>query len=447
MGVIESPYSPRVHSLDFHARRQRYAAMVMHRRAGKTVMCINDLIDKAIQNPLEMPVYGYVAPQYKQAKRIAWRYLKFFAKPMITKIMESELSVELRGGQLIQLFGADNPDSLRGMYFDGVILDEYGDMQPRLFGEVIAPTLVDRKGWCVFIGTPKGPNHFFELWEAAQNDPKWFTKMLKARDSGIIDPEQLEELRNLPGSDEETFAQEFDCDFRAAVRGAYYGKQLNALETTNFGCYPWDPDLPVILAFDIGYSDDTSIWFAQTNGKEIKIIDFFSVAGYSVDDVLTELGTRPYEYGTFYLPHDAKNKSFQTGKSTRELMIAAGVKTQLVANLSVQDGIQAVRKTLPSVYFNTSNDDVRVGLNALRTYQREWDDKRRVFKENPKHDWSSNPADAFRMLALALNPTAVKRESRNLNTKVRVKTEVGSNVLTLENLFAERSARPRSNRI
>ena len=128
-------------------------------------------------------------------------------------------------------------------------------------------------------------------------------------------------------------------------------------------------------------------------------------------------------------------------------MIAAGVKTQLVANLSVQDGIQAVRKTLPSVYFNTSNDDVRVGLNALRTYQREWDDKRRVFKENPKHDWSSNPADAFRMLALALNPTAVKRESRNLNTKVRVKTEVGSNVLNLENLFADRSARPRSNRI
>jgi hypothetical protein len=410
--------------------------MVWHRRAGKTVACINDLIDKAIQNGLPFPQYAYIAPFYSQAKSIAWVYLKEYAKPLIDKVMESELSVVLKNGAKIRLYGADNPDSLRGNYFDGVIIDEYGDITPRLFGEVIAPTLADRKGWCVFIGTPKGRNHFHDLWEKAAGNGGWFTSMLRASESGIIDAEELEMLRNSPGSDENTFRQEFECDFSAAVRGAYYGDQINRLEPTNCGLYPHDPDKQVILAFDIGYSDDTSIWFAQVNGREIAIIDFFTVSGYSVDDVLGHLRSKPYAYGTFYLPHDAKNKSFQTGKSVRELMQAEGCKTQIVASLSVQDGIQAVRKTLPNVYFNTGNADVKEGLSALRTYQRQWDDKRQMFKEQPLHDWASNPADAFRMLALALNPVAAKEAGRTITT-----TAKPNNVINLENLFADREAR------
>lgn len=435
--VITSPYAPRDHFLPFHARKERFAALVCHRRAGKSVACINDLVDKALQCKKTMPRYGYVAPFYKQAKDIAWNYLKFYAGPMIDKIMESELSVILKNGALVRLYGADNPDSLRGVYFDGIILDEYGDMAPRLFGEVIAPTLADRKGWVVFIGTPKGPNHFFELWEKAESDERWFTKMLRASESGIIDPEELSLLANMPGSDEDTFRQEFECDFRAAIRGAYYGKQLNELETQgHMGEFPWDPELPVLTAWDIGYSDDTSVWMYQTNGKEFKVIDFFTVSGYSVDEVLNELRAKPYAYGTFYLPHDAKNKSFQTGKSTRELMMEAGCKTQIVASLSIQDGIQAVRKTLPNVYFNTKNEDVKLGVNALRMYQREWDDKARRFKESPKHDWSSNPADAFRMFSLAMNPTAAKRGAQTIGTP-QIQRQM-DNVFNLDNLFRDR---------
>jgi len=446
---ILSPYQlrdarefPLAHSMcyDFHARAERFAVMVMHRRAGKTVMCINDIIDKAIQNELHMPRYGYVAPFYKQAKEIAWNYLKFYAAPLIEKIMESELSVLLTNGALIRLYGADNPDSLRGVYFDGVVLDEFGDMAPRLFGEVIAPTITDRKGWCVFIGTPKGPNHFMELWDDAQDDLRWFKRMLRASQSGIIDADELALMANLPGSDESTFRQEFECDFHAAIRGAYYGQILNALEAKgHMGSFPWDPELPVITAWDIGYSDDTSIWFIQTNGKEFKVIDFFTASGLSADDVVDILQEKPYMYGDFALPHDAKNKSFQTGKSTVELFRARGMKNiRVVARLSVQDGIQAVRKTLPNVFFNTDNEDVRrVGLGALRMYQREWDDKARKFKEAPKHDWSSNPADAFRMFGCFMNPTATKRNSGSLQTH-QPKSEIVSNVMHLEALFADR---------
>ena len=434
--VITSTYRPRPEAIPFHARSQRFSVMVWHRRAGKTVACINDVVDKAIQNHLPFPQYAYIAPFYSQAKSIAWVYLKFYAGELVDKVMESELSVVLKNGAKIRLYGADNPDSLRGNYFDGVIIDEYGDITPRLFGEVIAPTLADRKGWCVFIGTPKGRNHFFDLWEDAARSNGWFTSMLKASQSGIIDAEELEMLKNSPGSDENTYRQEFECDFAAAVRGAYYGDQLNDLEATHCGSYPHDPDKQVLLAFDIGYSDDTSIWFYQTNGQDFAIIDFFTVAGYSVDDVLAHLRGKPYAYGTFYLPHDAKNKSFQTGKSVRELMQAAGCQTQIVPSLSVQDGIQAVRKTLPHCYFNTVNADVRQGFSALRTYQRQWDDKRQIFKEQPLHDWTSNPADAFRMLALAMNPAATRKGAQVINH-----TSLPTNVVTLDRLFAEREAR------
>jgi len=442
MAVVESLYVPRAHALSFHARAQRFAIMVLHRRAGKTVCCVGDLVDKAMQNGRQFPppMYGYIAPLYKQAKRSAWKYLKHYTQGIAVKVMESELSVVLANGAQIRLFGADNPDSIRGDYFDGVILDEYGDMSPRLYPEVVLPMLADYKGWCVFIGTPKGANHFRDLWrqvEATGN--KWYRKMLRASESGIIDAEELEMIRTSPAMDEATFLQEMECSFEAANKGAYYGAQLMELEKGgHFGDFPYDPDYEVLTAWDIGYSDDTSVWFYQTNGKELKIIDFFTASGLSVDEVLGRLRGKPYAYGTFYLPHDARNKSFQTGKSTRELMIAAGCNTRLVPRLSIQDGIQAVRATLPQCWFNSTNPDVQLGVSALQTYQREYDDKRQMYRESPLHNWASNPADAFRMLALAMNPTAVKAAGQVIRTAAPTTPE--SNVLHLENLFADRAA-------
>jgi hypothetical protein len=438
--VVKSLYQPRVHVLDFHARSERFAVMVFHRRAGKTVACINDLVDKALQCPLVMPRYSYIAPFYKQAKMVAWEYLKYYTKDIRAKDpMESELSVQLINGAVVRLYGADNPDALRGTYHDGVILDEYGDMPPRLFGEVIAPALADRKGWVVFIGTPKGSNHFYDVWENSKGDPRWYRKMLKASQSGIIDQEELEMLKNLPGSDEDTFLQEFECDFHVANKGSFYGKQLNDMEELgHMGIYPYEPDRHVITGWDIGFSDDTSIWFAQVHGTNIHIIDFWTGSGYSVDEVLEILRKKPYTYRPFYLPHDAKNKSFQTGKSTRELMMEAGAQSIIVPSLSVQDGISGVRATLPNVYFNIQNPDVREGIAALKMYQKEFDEKRNVFKRQPLHNWASNPADAFRYLSLGINPFTAKHDGKKLVTE---KPKTMGKVLNLENLIADREAR------
>lgn len=419
--IVKLPYRPRPHAVAFHGRSEKSAVVVWHRRAGKTVMCIVDLLEKAIRNPLDMPQYGYIAPTYKQAKKIAWRYIKKYGKPIIAKVMESELSVELVNGAIITLFGADNPDSLRGLYFDGVIVDEYGDIAPMLYGEILAPALADRDGWVVFIGTPKGPNHFYDLWNEAHANVynEWFTSMLKASESGVFSPERLEKIKRQPGQDEDTYNQEFECDFHAANKGAYYAKQLNDLEAQgHMGLFPWDPNKPVITAWDIGYTDDTSIWFAQVHGDRIHVIDFWAGSRYSAEEVLDELRAKPYVYAPFALPHDAKNKSFQTGKSTRELFWSMGVQTVQVPELSVQDGITAVRSTLPQVYFNVGSEELRKhGLPSLVMYQREYDDVKRVYKLKPRHDWASHAADAFRYLCLHLNASTVKKADVPIPTK------------------------------
>lgn len=445
--VVQINYKPRPHAVDFHARHQKSAIMVWHRRAGKTVASIADLLEKAIQNPLDMPQYGYIAPTYKQAKKIAWRYIKKMGEPIIKKVMESELSVELVNGAIITLFGADNPDSLRGLYFDGVIVDEYGDISPSIFGEILSPALADRDGWIVFIGTPKGPNHFFELWEEAKALDDWFVKMLKASESRVLSSARLKKIRNQPGMDEDTYNQEFECDFHAANKGAFYAKQLNELEEQgHMGLFPWDPKKPVVTAWDIGYTDDTSIWFAQVHGSAIHVIDFWTGSRYSVDEVLEELREKPYMYEPFALPHDAKNKSFQTGKSTRELLWEAGCKSQQVPELSVQDGITGVRATLPNVYFNTGNENVRkYGLPALIMYQREFDETKRVYRQKPRHDWSSNPADAFRYLCLHLNKNTVSRAAKPLTTSVPEQQLADGP--TLDDLWAARERRKANTRI
>lgn len=441
--VLASPYVPREHALAFHARKQRFAIMVWHRRCGKTVACVNDLVDKALQCLLPMPRFSYVAPFYKMAKAIAWNYLKYYAAPVTEKVMESELAVILVNGARVQLYGADNPDSLRGVYHDGIVLDEYGMMAPSLFGQVIAPALADRKGWCVFIGTPAGPNHFFELWEDAKLNDKWFTMMLKASESGVIDEEELELIKNQPGIDEDTYNQEMECDFHAANKGAYYGKQINLLEEQgHMGIFPHDPRFKVSTGWDLGWSDDTAIWFAQRVAPDrINIIDYFSVAGYALEDIVQVLRSKPYEYSPFYLPHDANPKSLQTGKSIREQLHNEGCKSIIIPQLTVQQGIQAVRVTLPQMYFNVGNPSVREGLNCLKMYQREFDEKRGVFKQNPLHNWASHGSDAMRYLSLGMNPYTQKAESDPL---AKAKNVTPSNVITLDNLYEDRERRKSS---
>lgn len=401
------PYAPRKQFLPFHNRQERWAVIVAHRRAGKTVACVNELIRGALICDKPRPRFAYIAPLLKQAKAVALDYLKEFglAIPGAT-VHESELRLDLPNGGQVRLYGGDNPDALRGIYLDGVILDEAADMSPRVFNEIIRPALSDRKGWAVWIGTPKGQNDFYDLYQRATSDDGFFSLMLKASETGIVPPDELEDMRRQMTP--EQYEQEAECSFQAAIIGAYYGREMEAAEQAG-RIVPnlYDPGLQVHTAWDLGIDDQTAIWFYQQDGRDIRLVDYYAANGFGLEHYAKVLQDRGYMYGRHFLPHDVSHKEIGTGRSRLETLYGLGITSQVVRKLSVEDGINAVRRILPRCWFD--RDKCAEGIKALRQYRREWDDVRKVFYERPLHDWASDPADSFRYLAVGLlEPTAAK---------------------------------------
>lgn len=419
MKEIQVYYTPRKAFVSFHQRRQRWGCLVIHRRGGKTVACINDLHAKALYTKKKNARFAYIAPFYRQAKDVAWMYLKEATKDSAVKVKESELSVELFNGAKISLYGADNPDALRGLYLDGVILDEFGDCRPSLFAEVILPALTDRNGWAVFIGTPRGKNHFWEIRKKAIENPggDWFFLELKASQSGILNEKQLQASRDVQTA--EQYEREFECSFEAPIEGTYYAKLIQQMEIGRIDDptkppqitrVEWDKDFPVFAASDLGFTDSTAFWFWQQRPDGLAIIDYEEKHGEKLDVYFDMLRSKPYRYEKIWLPHDARAKTLQTGKSTIEQFLsqrrpdpALGDYVQefpvdIAPKLEIQHGIDAVRLILPKCYID--KEKCYSGIEALRAYRRGYNELTKAYTDHPVHDWSSNGSDAFRYLAL-----------------------------------------------
>jgi phage terminase large subunit len=404
--AITLGYEARPQFLPFHARTERWGMVVAHRRAGKTVACVMDLIDAALRCEKERPRFAYIAPQLKQVKTVAWDYLKSYGLKVPGAVAnESELRLDFPNSAQVRLYGSDNPDALRGIYLDGLVLDEAADTSPRLFNEVLRPALSDRQGWCIWIGTPKGQNDFYDLWAGtdktlgAKRDPAWFSLMLKASKTGIVPEHELADMRQTMTP--EQYLQELECSFQAAIVGAYYGTLMQTAEDQGrIVTDVYDPGLEVHTAWDLGISDHTSIWFYQSSGFQVRLVDYYAANGFGLDHYVAELQRRPYKYGRHHLPHDVEVKELGTGRSRLETLGSLGLRCEVVRKLSIEDGINAVRRILPRCWFD--RDKCAEGIKALRQYRREWDDVRKVFAERPFHDFSSHPADAMRYLAVSL---------------------------------------------
>lgn len=407
-------YAPRPLQARLHKSLRRFNVLVAHRRFGKTVFCINELIHAAWTCGREAPRVAYVAPLFNQAKDVAWEYLKRYTAPVVAEkggarlTNETELRVDLTNGGRVRLYGADNPDRLRGIYLDGVVLDEYAQMHPRVWPEVIRPALADREGFAVFIGTPMGRNAFCELYEAARDGRAgldWFAAMHKASETGIIRPAELEAARATMSEDQ--YAQEFECSFEAAIIGSYYARLLAAAEADRrIANVPWEPKVPVHTAWDLGTRHATAIWFCQQVAHEVRLIDYYEASGVGLDHYAKLLREKPYVYGEHILPHDAEMKELGTGTTRVETLTGLGIRPRVLPAGKVDDGINAARLLLPRCWF----DKVKCarGLEALRQYRREYNDKRKAFKSHPLDDWAADPADAFRYLAVGLRPDAPK---------------------------------------
>jgi phage terminase large subunit len=382
----------------FLTTKKRWSVAVAHRRAGKTVACIQKLTKAALEFDRSEGRFAYVAPLFNQAKDVAWTYLKRYAVSLGCDMNESELRIDFPNGARIRLYGADNPDRLRGLYLDGIVLDEYADMRASVWGEIIRPMLADRQGWATFIGTPKGKNEFFNVWAHAQEDPDWFALMLRASETGLISDKELSDAAR--GMTPEQYAQEFECSFDAAIMGAYFGKEIAEAERDHRVTeLQIEPLLDVHTAWDLGMGDATSIWFFQVVADEIRFIDHYENTGQGLEHYVKELNARGYRYGLDYVPHDAKVRELGTGRSRLETLITLGRKPRLVPDHKLMDGINAARLTIPKAWFDARR--CHDGLEALRQYRADYDEKAKTFRDRPKHDWTSHAADAFRYASVA----------------------------------------------
>ena len=398
---VPIPYHPRWFQSKIHRELKRFGCLVLHRRAGKTVLAINELIKRIVTCPHPKAQGHYVAPFYSQVKRIAWSYLKQFTYDIPgIRHNESELLCTFPNGATIQLLGGDNYHAHRGIYSDFVVLDEPAQMHPALWGEVFRPALADRKGGALWIGTPNGMvNDFYERWEFA-GDPKnddWYRAMYKVNETGAIDRDEI--IAASREQSREEFEQEFLCSWTAAIRGAYYGKEMEALEARGgIMSVPYDSDLPVITSWDLGIRDSTVCHFWQIAGAEHRLIDCEAFTGIGFPEMIHKLRSKPYQYSNHIAPHDIRVRELGSGTSRLDTAAQLGINFDIAPRVGVQDGIQATRSLLKRLVID--KERCKHSLDALRNYRVEYDDRRRTFKNNPLHDWTSDYTDSIRYYAI-----------------------------------------------
>lgn len=408
--TIYTGYYPRPLQDKLHRSLKTFNVIVCHRRFGKTIFSLNELIDKALRCEKRNPQYAYIGPTYGSVKRVAWDPAKEYTKGLPgVETNEQDLRIEIPRAHMgdkikILLLGAENPGSLRGIYLDGVILDEFAECDPTIWSQVVSPALSDRGGWAIFIGTPKGMNGFFDVYEAAgrpEAQKDWFRCMYKASETKILTEAELDRQRL--NMSEEEYEQEFECSFGAALIGSYYAKQMQrATDEKRITQVPYDRAVCVDTFWDLGIGDTTAIWFAQVVGKEYHIIDHLEASGAGLEWYVKQIKDKPYIYGEHVVPHDAAARELGTGKTRVETLQNYGLGRIRVLERAqdVDDEIHACRMILDKCWFDSIKCER--GLKSLKNYERKWDAKQKIFSAKPLHNWASHSADAFRVFAMGV---------------------------------------------
>jgi hypothetical protein len=390
------PYAPRDCYKAFHRANKRFTQLVAHRRSGKTYSMLAEGVKRALTGP-DGALYHYCAPYYGQAKAIAWDILTHLTADIAARGSEVELWKELPNQSRIRLFGADRPDAMRGLRCHGLLADEYADWSDAVYQEIHQPMLADTRGWAIFGGTPKGRNHFHDQRERAVADDLWHTELLPVSLTKLIPDEELAYLKTTMSP--EVYAQEFECSFVAPRTGSYYGELVERARIKGrIGEFAYNPELPVEIATDLGYTDSTAAWYWQTGPDGYAIVDYDEFAGRELSWWIRLWMSKGYKYEKIWLPHDARAKSFQTGRSVLEQCLAHDLPVEICPELGVQDGIEAVRLQFDRWHFDHQN--TALGLKRLSNYRRSWNAKTKAYAQKPLHDESSDGADAARYMAL-----------------------------------------------
>ena len=355
----------------------------------------------------------YVMPTYSQGKKVIWdsvnndgfRFLDYFPKQIIANKNNQEMKIRLINGSLFQVIGSDNIDSLMGTNPKIVVFSEAALQDPAAW-EYIRPILKVNKGYAIFISTPRGRNHFYDIYRTSLITEGWWGEKLSIEDTGVLTNEDVEH-EIAEGMSEELAQQEYYCSFDRGVEGAYYAKLMTKMEESErIVEMMYDPYKLVHTSWDLGFDDSTAIIFFQITGDTIKIIDYEEHHSRTLAWYKELLMSKPYKYGTHLFPHDVEHvDGIGSGCTRRDILEDLQIPVTTVPRGLVSDGIEAVKALLTSrVMINSIK--CKVIIKSLEHYHREWDDKHKVYSNKPRHDWSSHGADAMRYLATGLHLVA-----------------------------------------
>lgn len=401
---IKIPYRPRKHFQAFHASLKRFRFVVAHRRAGKSVAEINELIKRAFENQRVYPPprYAYIGPTFAQTKDLIWGYVHHYLQPFgdAVKFSESDLQVTLPNGAIINLYGgATAYERMRGLYFDGAVADEFPMLDPDMWPTVVRPCLADYRGFFIASGTSNGDDHFHDLKVKSENDPEgWDTFIIPVDQTDALDPDELKDMTK--DMSPEQYAREMLCSFEAPIEGAFYADLMNtAQEGGRITNVPWQPDMQCWTEWDLDIRSNLHVNIKQLVGKGVHQIDELSI---NVDQIglpgvvqaLTTGKRKGYLYKAHLLPHDIKARELGTGKTRIELLQGMlDAPCHVVPLHRIEDGISATRSMLPITYWDKTNCPKTI--LALRNYQR-------MKNGQPLHNWASHPADATRTGAMGM---------------------------------------------
>jgi phage terminase large subunit len=415
-------WDPRPHQMALWQYLQnggKRAVAVWHRRAGKDEVALHHT---AVAAAKRVGNFWHCLPEYEQARRAIWtavnphsgirRIDEVFPLEWRENTNDTTMFIRFKNGSTWACIGSDNFNATMGASPAGIVYSEYALSNPSAWA-YHRPMLQENNGWALFITTPRGHNHAKTIYEMGCKRKDWFAQLLTARDTGALSEaelaETLAEYETLYGeAGRAAFEQEYECSFNAAILGSFYAKEM--ADVRKDGRILSDlqalPDRAVHRAWDLGIGDDTSIWWFQTRGAQLAILDHYAASGVGLEhfaEVIEKRGRKHgWQHGTDYVPHDAKVRELGTGRTRVETMSQLGLKPQLVPMASIDDGINAVRRTLPLCVFHPRTE--QSGINALEQYRREWDDDKKAFRQAAVHDWTCHPADAFRYLALSWRP-------------------------------------------
>lgn len=404
------PYQKSVWN-DLFARDIKKGILIWHRRAGKDLFCLNYMIAKAI---LEKGNYWFVLPEAQQVRNAIWegitsegtKYLDFIPKEIIHKLDNQSMKIYLKdpespdkAGSIISFVGGDRYDKRVGAGLKGCVISEWSLQKPNLYDLAVEPMLKETKGWVLFNGTPRGENHAKDMYDFLKSKDHYLANKLTIEDTGVVDPEALEEERER-GKPEEMIQQEYYCSWAGAIYGSYYGDVLKKWDN-NVGSYSYDASYPVQTMWDLGISDSMAIWFVQFIGGDIHVIDYYENNNFGLQHYVDVLQNKGYQYSVHNLPHDGGQRQLtatERAMSVEQQLMQLGLKNvkSHPRTRDVYADIQLVRSILSKCKFN--KETTRDGYEAIKQYRREWDDNRGRFKDTPLHDWTSHAADAFRII-------------------------------------------------